>query len=94
MSLLSARSPSRDPRDVREYDVDVVRLDGRAVALALLVRRDDDGTWRGRLQFTDQESEAARTTAEIFCGSLEDDVWHSLQGLREHHIRDLYRSLA
>ena len=94
MSLLSARSPSRDPREVRHYDLDVLRLDGRSVALALLVRRDEAGTWRGRLQFTDPESDEARTTAEIFCGSLEDDVWNSLQGLREHHIRDLYRSLA
>lgn len=94
MSLLSARSHSRDPSDLRQYDLDTLRLDGRPVVLTLLVRRDHDGTWRGRLQFSDPDSDEPRTTAEIFCGPLEDDVWRALQGLREHHFRDLYRSLA
>ncbi|HET7602387.1 MAG TPA: hypothetical protein VFK36_05175 [Gemmatimonadales bacterium] len=94
MSLLNARSSSRDSREVRQYDLELLRLDGRQVAMALLVRRSEDGTWRGRLQFTDADSGEERSTAEIFCGALEDDLWHSLQGLREHHIRDLYRSLA
>lgn len=94
MSLLSARTHSRDPGDPRVHDLDVVRFDGRPVALALHLRRLDDGGWRGRLMFTDTESGEQRETAEIFCGLTEDDVWHSLRALREHHVRDLYRSLA
>jgi hypothetical protein len=94
MSLLNARSPSRDPREPRQYDLEELRLDGRVIALALIVRCGEDGTWRGRLQFSDLDFDDTRTTAEIFCGAIEDDIWYALQGLREHHIRDLYRSLA
>jgi hypothetical protein len=32
-------------------------------------------------------------TAEIFFGAMEPDLWDSVRDLRDHHIRDLYRSL-
>jgi len=37
--------------------------------------------------------DAPRETFEIFCGAREQDLWESVQSLREHHFRDLYRSL-
>ena len=48
-----------------------------------------------RLRFTDGADPLdERETAEIFCGETGDDLWQSVQRLREHHFRDLYRSLA
>jgi hypothetical protein len=49
--------------------------------------------WRGRLLFADEEAGSGRATAEIFCGVSEQDLWQSVHGMREHHLRDLYRSL-
>jgi hypothetical protein len=57
------------------------------------VRRADDGAWRGRLRFSDSASSRERETVEIFCAGSEADLWESVRELRDHHIRDLYRSL-
>lgn len=94
MGLPSTHSPSRDPRDPQLHELEVLRLDGRTVSLVLALRRAEDGAWRGRLRFLEAEGGVERETAEIFCGATEDDIWRALQGLREHHVRDLYRSLA
>ena len=53
----------------------------------------DDGGYRGRVLFGAQDTEAERTTAEIFCATSEPDLWQSVRDLRDHHLRDLYRSL-
>ena len=37
--------------------------------------------------------EEERSTAEIFCATSESDLWQSVRDLRDHHLRDLYRSL-
>jgi hypothetical protein len=34
-----------------------------------------------------------RSSAEIFCAGSEQDLWQSVRDLRDHHLRDLYRSL-
>ncbi len=39
------------------------------------------------------DTEAERSTAEIFCAASEPDLWQSVRDLRDHHLRDLYRSL-
>jgi hypothetical protein len=57
------------------------------------VRRSDDGVWRGRLLFGSEDPPSARATAEILCGLSESDLWEAVRDLREHHIRDLYRSI-
>jgi hypothetical protein len=59
----------------------------------LTLRHADDGAWRGRLRFIDPASSRERETAEILCGDSEADVWASVRELRDHHLRDLYRSL-
>jgi hypothetical protein len=35
-----------------------------------------------------------RDTAEIFCGASEAELWQSVNGLQDHHLRALYLSLA
>ena len=58
-----------------------------------MVRRTNDNTWRGRVLFGAQDTEAERSTAEIFCATSEPELWQSVRDLRDHHLRDLYRSL-
>jgi len=45
------------------------------------------------LRFADPDSTRERETAEIFCAESEADLWESVRELRDHHLRDLYRSL-
>jgi hypothetical protein len=70
-----------------------IRYNGQDIPVRLLVRRPEDGTWRGRVLFGEPDTETERTTAEIFCAASEEDLWQSVRDLREHHLRDLYRSL-
>ncbi|MDH4044776.1 MAG: hypothetical protein OEW06_09980 [Gemmatimonadota bacterium] len=58
------------------------------------VRRSADGVWRGRFLFGGDDVAAGLATAEILCGPTEADLWEAVRDLREHHIRDLYRSIA
>jgi hypothetical protein len=59
-----------------------------------MLRRDDDGVWRGRLRFVDDDAaRRERRTAEIFCGTSEEELWGAVRQIRDHHLRDLYRSL-
>jgi hypothetical protein len=64
------------------------------VRVQVVLRRDPAGGWRGRLRFSEGEDATlrARETAEIFCAATEHDLWQSVYGLREHHIRDLHRA--
>ena len=64
-----------------------------AVSVRLAAWRAEDGAWRGRLMFDSPEAESV-ATADIFCAATESDLWESVRDLREHHLRDLYRSLA
>lgn len=75
------------------HELAPLRFDGHDVAVRLAVRRSDDGSWRGRIHFGAEDTEAERTTAEIFCAGSEQDLWQSVRDLRDHHLRDLYRSL-
>jgi hypothetical protein len=93
MPVAQARSSSPDPSEPVLHDLQPVRYDGRDVAVRLAVRRSDDGTWRARLQFT-PAGEPERVTAEIFCATSEQDLWQAVRDLREHHLRDLFRSLV
>jgi len=94
MSVQSLRTGSRDVREPTLYELEPIRLDAVAVAVMLRVRFADDGVWRGRLEFQDSEAGSQRATAEIFCGTSEDELWQSVRALGAHHLRDLYRSLA
>lgn len=94
MNLQSVRMPARDPREPFSHELQPLQLAGRMVGVTLAVRLADDGAWRGRLRFTGEDDPGERETAEIFCGETEDELWQSVQRLREHHFRDLFRSLT
>ena len=94
MAVHAMRSPEPEPREPVLVDLPPIRCDGLDVGLKLLARRSEGGMWRGRLVFSDGLTELARESAEIFCGASEKDLWQSVRDLREHHLRDLYRSLV
>ena len=75
------------------HELPGIRFDGTDVPVRLAVRRTEDGMWRGRVHFGAEDTEAERVTAEIFCATSEQDLWQSVRDLRDHHLRDLYRSL-
>jgi hypothetical protein len=85
--------PARDPREPVQHELDPFPCSGQLVQLSLIIRRTDDGVWRGRLRFADADLSRERETAEIFCAVSEGELWASVWDLRDHHIRDLYRSL-
>jgi hypothetical protein len=92
MSLPSMRTPGRDPREPSLHELESLRIEGRPVSVQLIVRRADDGAWRGRLRF--DSGDGQRETADIFCGVTEAELWQSVGAMGEHHLRDLYRSLG
>jgi len=94
MPLSQARSSVPDPDEPVRHDLAPIRYEGAAIDVQLGVRRSEDGIWRGRLHFLDSTGEGERVTAEIFCATTEQDLWQAVRDLREHHLRDLYRSLA
>ena len=93
MTLQRTRSAPGVPRDPVLHNLPAIRVDGRLVAVSLSVREDAARMWRARLQFNDDATGSERATAEIFCGTSEQDLWQSVHGMREHHLRDLFRSL-
>ena len=84
---------ARDSREPVLLDLPPITYAGRPLVLRLVLRLDDHRVWRGRLQFPEPGADLSRATAEIFCGAHEQDLWESVRALREHHFRDLYRSL-
>ena len=95
MALQTVGPPTRDSREPTQHHLDPVRVAGQTIRLSLFIRRDSDGVWRGRLRFVDPYDPGRQlTTAEIFCGESEEELWLAVHRLRDHHIRDLYRSLG
>ena len=76
------------------HDLPPLKCDGTELVVRVVVSRPADGSWRGRILFGSDELSSVPTTAEILYGSNETDFWHSVRDLREHHLRDLYRSLS
>jgi hypothetical protein len=93
MTLQTVRPMTRDPREPTQHSLDPLRVSGQTIQLLLTIRQDDDGAWRGRLRFLNGDARRERQTAEIFCETSEDQLWTAVRQLREHHLRDLYRSL-
>jgi len=93
MPAQPARYNPADSSEAVVHDLPPIRFDGQLIAIRLQVRRTDDGVWRGRILFGAPDTEAERSTAEIFCATSEQDLWQSVRDLRDHHLRDLYRSL-
>ncbi|MBI2071648.1 MAG: hypothetical protein HYT81_01205 [Gemmatimonadetes bacterium] len=83
-----------NPNEPSLHDLPPVRYGAALIAVQVEVRRAEDGTWRGRLMFFPPDAETPTTTGEILCGTSESELWESVRDLRDHHLRDLYRSLA
>ena len=93
MPMSNVRPMAPEPSDPLLHDLPPVRFEGLVVAVKLAVRRTDDGMWRARLHFL-EDGQSERITAEIFCATSEQDLWQAVRDLRDHHVRDLYRSLT
>ncbi|HET7791502.1 MAG TPA: hypothetical protein VFK78_11975 [Gemmatimonadales bacterium] len=93
MPAQPARYQVSDPHAAVHHDLPALRFEGQDVAVRLSLRRSEDGTWRGKVLFGAPDTEAERSTAEIFCAASEQDLWQAVRDLRDHHLRDLYRSL-
>jgi len=93
MPAQPARFNAPDSGDAVVHDLPPIRFDGQLIPIRLQVHRSEDGVWRGRVLFGAADTEAERATAEIFCATSEPDLWQAVRDLRDHHLRDLYRSL-
>jgi len=93
MPAQPARYNPQDATEAVVHDLPPIRFDGQLIPIRLQVRRSEDAIWRGRVLFGAADTEGERSTAEIFCASSEPDLWQSVRDLRDHHLRDLYRSL-
>ena len=93
MPLPNVRPMAPEPSEPQLHDLPPVQFEGKLVAIKLAVRRSEDGIWRGRLHFL-AEGESERVTAEIFCATTEQDLWMAVRDLRDHNMRDLFRSLT
>jgi len=77
------------------HELPPLKYEGQLVSVHLELRRTEDGFWRGRLLFHAPDSAGTTpSTAEIFCAVTEAELWECVQDLREHHLRDLYRSVT
>lgn len=94
MPLPQARPSAPDPDEPQLHELPPLRFEGAHVTVRLAVRRADDGVWRARLHFGGSGGDSDRVTAEIFCATTEQDLWLAVRDLRDHHLRDLFRSLA
>lgn len=88
------RYGASNPNEPVLHELAPLRYGDQEVGVRVEVRRGEDGVWRGRLLFGDSDGGASAQTAEIFCAASEQDLWESVYGLRDHHLRDLYRSVS
>ena len=93
MPVSQVRPVGPDPAEPSLHDLPSIRFEGQLVSVKLAVRRTDDNVWRARLHFIEDDSHEL-ITAEIFCATSEQDLWQAVRDLREHHLRDLFRSLT
>ena len=93
MPVSQVRPAAPDPSEPQLHDLPAIRFEGQLVTVKLAVRRTDDTMWRARLHFIEHD-ERERVTAEIFCATSEQDLWQAVRDLRDHHLRDLFRSLT
>lgn len=82
------------PSEPTAHELPPIRFAAELIAVQVEVRRSDDGVWRGRLVFSPPGGDKPVATGDILCGATEGDLWESVRDLRDHHLRDLYRSLA
>ncbi len=93
MTVQTLRHHPHDPREPVIHELSPIRYEGMTILTRLSLRQTDDGMWRGRLLFAASDDAPERETAEILRGASQQDLWQAVHDLREHHLRDLYRSL-
>ena len=93
MTAQPHRPIAPDHRGPVVHELSPLRLSDQVVPLNLSLRRSDDGCWRGRLLFQHPGGRECETD-EIFYGATEEELWQSVRGLRDHHLRSLYLSLV
>jgi hypothetical protein len=86
------RSHAPDPREPTLHELPPLRIAEQTVEVYLSVWW-ANGAWRGRLRFG-VPGGPDRETAEIFCGTSQEELWRSVGSLGNHHLRALYLSLA
>jgi hypothetical protein len=94
MSAESARHGPAKLRKPVEHELPSFLYKGESVIVSAVVRRTEDGSWRGRIVFGRSETDETISTAEILYAEDEDDFWLCVGDLREHHLRDLYRAVS
>lgn len=96
MSAEMARYRAAISNEPVEYNLSQFIYKGEPIAVSAVIRRNKDGSWRGRIVFGGSESDGGGgvSTAEILYAENEDDLWLCVRDLREHHLRDLYRAVA
>lgn len=94
MPAKPVRYGAANPSEPVVHELPPLKYDGDLIAIRLEVRRAEDGTWLGRLIFGHAGDGSEPATADILCAQSEADLWECLQDLREHHLRDLYRSVT
>ncbi|HWP37128.1 MAG TPA: hypothetical protein VNL18_06190 [Gemmatimonadales bacterium] len=82
-----------NPAEPAVHELPPIRYGTSLVPVRVEVRRSEDGTWRGRLLFGAVADDPLVATGEILYGATDGDFWESVRDLRDHHLRDLYRSL-
>ena len=92
MTAQAHRSHAPDPREPTLHELPPLRVADQMIAICLTVRW-AEGAWRGRLRFTPPGGRE-RETAEIFCGTSQEELWRAVGSIGNHHLRALYQSLA
>jgi hypothetical protein len=93
MTTQPSRVYAPEPREPVLHELPSLRIADQSVTIQLSIRRSDDGAWLGRLRFLTSGS-TDRETADILRGRSEAELWQSVRGLGDHHLRALYLSLA
>jgi hypothetical protein len=94
MSAEPARHAAAKHRKPVEHEMPSLIYKGERVMVSAVVRRHEDGSWRGRILFAGSVADEAISTAEILYAEEEEDFWLCVGDLREHHLRDLYRAVS
>jgi hypothetical protein len=89
-----ARFGAPSPAEPVVHELPPFKVGALEVPVRLAAWRSEDGSWRGRLLFGPADRVDPPSTADILCAATENDLWQSVRDLREHHLRDLYRSIA
>ena len=89
-----ARYGITNPAEPVLHDLPDIRFGETLVPVRVVIRKAEDGVWRGRLLFGPGEPDDTLSTTEIFCAPTESDLWRAIWDLRPHHLQHLYRSLT